>query len=482
MVLQMRFSHRKWHLAETIFRYSSRAEKMLSDSTLTWRRKKMTMQRKREKRRCVQKFKFSFSSGYRKNRDMEEDDGMSSSAEQSSAEQSSADIFSRWGFITDQLLERRDLPSFAVVPNGLVVDLLNYLSGFAQSQEKSKQDLADFLCELSGRKEDHPSPSTIWARAKAIGKKRTSLTKTKRESGIQALIAWENADSNVLGLVRDARSSQCLAPESVLAEQQDDEPVYQEVASKLAREVHVLEQQIEELKSQAVSHREFQNALRREKRKSATVFEQRATLKKIKKDVKDSEDVKADRRRWAKQAAYWQEKSVAVKRNVAEKADDFKMKSDCDISDLRSELKKLSDSNAVLEVEVENLRCELAAIKSLKVETVAGKSFTSDVRKCSMDLLSRNVGINNVEPIMRSVASLCGKTLGRLPQPSKLSMMYVEAASLSQVQLSEVLVSADNVTLHSDGTTKFGQKYLSFQVEYSLFALKARLCVIATAT
>ena len=76
-----------------------------------------------------------------------------------------------------------------------------------------------------------------------------------------------------------------------------------------------------------------------------------------------------------------------------------------------------------------------------------------------MELLAHNIGIKKVEPVIRAVLNLANVTCSQLPQHTAISDMLLEARALSQIQLAETLTVTENNTLHSDGTTKFGQKY-----------------------
>lgn len=90
------------------------------------------------------------------------------------------DPLAPWGLSVRQVFEKCELPFREIIPNGLVVALMKYLSGFAQAEEKSQHDLYDFLHRLSKVSEGAlPSRSTVWSRAKAIVKKRGSLAKSK---------------------------------------------------------------------------------------------------------------------------------------------------------------------------------------------------------------------------------------------------------------------------------------------------------------
>ena len=75
-----------------------------------------------------------------------------------------------------------------------------------------------------------------------------------------------------------------------------------------------------------------------------------------------------------------------------------------------------------------------------------------------------NVGIQQVEPVIRSVLkNIAGFEVDKLPQPGILVRMYAEMKGLACQQVEE-LSEQDNLTLHSDGTSKFGQYYGSFQI------------------
>ena len=74
------------------------------------------------------------------------------------------------------------------------------------------------------------------------------------------------------------------------------------------------------------------------------------------------------------------------------------------------------------------------------------------------------MGIRQVKPVIRSVfKNIAGFEVEKLPQPGTLVRMYAEMKGLAYQQIEEGS-KQDNLTLHSDGTTKFGQHYGSFQI------------------
>jgi len=96
------------------------------------------------------------------------------------------------------------------------------------------------------------------------------------------------------------------------------------------------------------------------------------------------------------------------------------------------------------------------------VVTFENGRYTDDVRVTCLDLLSRKVGIENVERVSQSVSSNIFKTeLGRLPGTSKFAEMLVEVRTVSHLELAEQIPKEQINTLHTDGTRKFGHKYSS---------------------
>ena len=90
--------------------------------------------------------------------------------------------------------------------------------------------------------------------------------------------------------------------------------------------------------------------------------------------------------------------------------------------------------------------------------------YTDDVRICVMESLSRNVGIRQVEPVIRAMMNICKMSCDRLSQHTAIDDVLIESRSLCQIQVAEALTDSTHNTLHSAGTSKFGHKYTSFQV------------------
>ena len=101
-------------------------------------------------------------------------------------------------------------------------------------------------------------------------------------------------------------------------------------------------------------------------------------------------------------------------------------------------------------------------IEDGKIETqVHSQLYTDNVRQCCLELLSMNVGIQQVDPVIRSVLkNIAGMEVDKLPKPASLVRMLTELKCLLYQQIADELQGCENITLHADGTSKFGQHCL----------------------
>ena len=149
---------------------------------------------------------------------------------------------------------------------------------------------------------------------------------------------------------------------------------------------------------------------------------------------------------------------------LEESLEDFKEQA----RDMTVKCGELSKEIAFLRNEVDvqqNIIDELLGSDQMIVTKVDGK-YTDEVRQCCFDLLSMNVGVWNIQPVIKAVLALAKKSCEELPSIGLLSKMLVELKAVSSVHAAEELLKDDvsDHTLHSDGTTKFGRKFQSYQI------------------
>ncbi len=122
----------------------------------------------------------------------------------------------------------------------------------------------------------------------------------------------------------------------------------------------------------------------------------------------------------------------------------------------------LEEENLCLQDTVDELMSSTEDIVSFE----KGK-YTDSIRACCYELLSLNVGVRNVKPVIKSVLqNIAQKSVGKLPSKSSLCDMMLECLTLAQAQLGEQLACDDKdyFTLHTDGTTKYGEHFGTYDV------------------
>ena len=130
------------------------------------------------------------------------------------------------------------------------------------------------------------------------------------------------------------------------------------------------------------------------------------------------------------------------------------------IEKLQKELSSLDSANAEM---AESLESVLA---DTEVHTFERGRYTNDVRACIYELLSLNVGVRNVAPIIRCVLRcLMHKSVDRLPSYGLTCQMILESLTVAQAQLADELSQASGfTTLQTDGTTKFGEHFSTYDI------------------
>ena len=157
-------------------------------------------------------------------------------------------------------------------------------------------------------------------------------------------------------------------------------------------------------------------------------------------------------------ALYWKKKSDELKESFDDKVDEVIIESEEVKVKLREEIDELESRTAVEEIVDDSMKTIVGFEK--------GK-YTDNIRACCYELLSLNVGVKNVKPIINSVLNhIAKKEIDRLPGKTVLCNMMLECLSLAQIQLGEELSKEDGefYTLQTDGTTKHGVHFGTYDI------------------
>ena len=237
-------------------------------------------------------------------------------------------------------------------------------------------------------------------------------------------------------------------------------------------------QELVELKSKSDSLTDVGEKLQQARKKLHSVH--RNTKKKLNRRDKDISDAKktvqnlekkvcADDHHISKlrmnldrlrhRVAYWQSKADVIDRDESDVEDDESSK----CSRLKAEIAQLEEENLDLHDKVEEI---LSASTDQLVTYEKGK-YTDDVRACCYELLALNVGVKKIKSVITAVLSnIAHKEVDRLPGRSVLCDMMVESLTIAQAQLGAELLQQtfDNCTLQTDGTTKYGTHFCTYDV------------------
>ena len=74
-------------------------------------------------------------------------------------------------------------------------------------------------------------------------------------------------------------------------------------------------------------------------------------------------------------------------------------------------------------------------LKTRKVTTYVDGKYTDDIQICVMELLLRNVGIIQVEPVNRALMNMCKMNCDRLPRHKAIDDMLIESQSCARFSL-----------------------------------------------
>ena len=264
-----------------------------------------------------------------------------------------------------------------------------------------------------------------------------------------------------------------------------DLEVLKDVNKKLAVELHAAESALDAQKEETeklcerLSHLNVRNVNKKIKRRDDKIEKYKSQLEALEHEVdRKSEEIEQFKAQC--HSLHQKKEKVRVKSYCLQKEAKgteldlneiqlkyVKLESECNsrIIFLENEIKELRTILKKKEYTTEQLSERLNELDKKVLKTKEHKQLYHDnVRQCCLDLLGLNVGIRQVEPVIRSVLkNIAGFEVDNLPQPGTLVRMYAEMKGLAYQQIEEIS-KQDNLILHSDGTTKFGQHYGSFQI------------------
>ena len=107
---------------------------------------------------------------------------------------------------------------------------------------------------------------------------------------------------------------------------------------------------------------------------------------------------------------------------------------------------------------------ELMAANEAEILTFEKGKYRDNIQSCCYELLSLNVGVRNIEKVIRSVLrNIADRSVS---SKTTLCEMMIESLTVAQAQLGETLSEMEGgyFTLHTDGTTKYGDHFGTYDI------------------
>ena len=152
-----------------------------------------------------------------------------------------------------------------------------------------------------------------------------------------------------------------------------------------------------------------------------------------------------------------------------------------------TENQTLQTENETLKEEINNLKAEISEQKQqfqeereeneylrllindnapniIKLYDEGKRQYTKETQECVYEVLSHNVTLSHVSPVIKASLALAGLQPDKLPSTSTINNMNIQRLMLSQKHIADELSNKHNTCLLSDETSKFGRKYEGFHV------------------
>ena len=369
------------------------------------------------------------------------------------------------------------------------------LNCFRKVKELSWDVFYDWLNQLS--MEPLPSLPTIRVAISRMGKKQKELSRSKQYQKIHSLF---KEPLSVRASETKTAGHDCLVGTAVL-----DSPLEQvnyELAKELSSTQDALQAECcktDTLTSQ-LSKLSIRNVNKKLKRRDQKIHSYESEIQLLTTETKsqaklidkfqtkvNSSKCSGERHRVALFRANKKLDTIVEERTGLEsKVEDIECKFGEKLEAIEAEIAFMAESLTEAKLDRDNFCERISEIESQKLSTKKNRQLYLDsMRQCCMELLSFNVGIRQVEPVIRSVLrniALMEVDSTCIPGASTLVKMLAEMKGVACQQLVEELCNDDKLTLHSDGTSKFGQHYVGYQVSTDGSAYSLGLCDMLTQT
>ncbi|XP_065887842.1 uncharacterized protein [Dysidea avara] len=374
------------------------------------------------------------------------------------------------GLTPAMLLSDNSSISATNVTNGLVLDLYEFMN---KHRSRNYDSFRRWLALLMGYEWPVKTFPTSKSLRQSVIRLSSRLTKIKKERNSQvkdALIKGFLCESYCLPKYMIHGKLHTLSSSSSNANSSSTSHSCSELIETDSKIIKETREKCKESKQRVYSiHRNTRKkVLRREeeiKNKKMELTEKCKLVNHLEKRLIEAEmtieELKQNVDRVRRRVSYWKVKCSTLQ--ILNEGKELELEFDKEKEQLclQEEITRLEQENSELRDTVEEL------VSEEDINAYQDGKYTDDVRVCCYELLSLNVGIQNIRAVITSVLkNIAHKSIDRLPRNTALCDMMVESLTIAQAQLADQLTKeeCDYLTLQTDGTTKYGQHFSTYDI------------------
>ena len=351
------------------------------------------------------------------------------------------------------------LPEVAVITNELVLDLLRFKDHHPQCTFRTFYEWVKYIY---GKKWPDTEAPTCQAITRSISRLTAHLSKLKKQDHspekVKSISEFLQCEYILPSLGLQKGKVQHFSP----VKKQCNAGAYEGSTFQAQGEPSKKYQDLKQ-RMYAITR----NANKRLKRRETVIQQQRTCIDSQRHAIQSYErkinvaesqllKLKAKLNRVGHRASYWRSKVDGIDKKNSFRRVELRH----EIESLREKISSLDLQNAEMSETIDSI------LRSETIATFEGGKYTDDVRACIYELLLLNVGVSNIAPVIRCVLkNIAHKSASRLPSHGLTCQMILESLTVVQTQLGDQLSQAVGYnTLQTDGTTKFGDHYGTYDV------------------
>ncbi|KAK6194825.1 hypothetical protein SNE40_000369 [Patella caerulea] len=373
-------------------------------------------------------------------------------------------------------------PLTSSVTNGVIIELLI----LKKKHNYSLDQCANWVKILFNLKEA-PQPKTVHSQWTRISKRATELRRNKLnyniyinspytppDSATKSTDLTHNKQTNTINISSSEKSVECtILPLSTKTETKSSQTnilhsTIKMEATQLGQNLNLIKKEIKESQIQfnkiklRKGHYSIRNINKREKRAKQKNNELSREVRELKNKLLKLE---VQKRNAVKMTSKWRRKAKIVNKLECPKC----LEKDIKIINLNDSVRSLESEIDIAPICISDTESEQKKKKRTELNFKEVRDghigYSDNIRLLYMRLLSLGIPVSKCSDVVHSVLTgLTDLKFGKLPSKGTTSLIQSECEVAGQIQVADILLHGNNMTLQLDGTKKKFNEYGAYQV------------------